>query len=45
MRDTGVRGNNQIHTTSGVDMNISCIGHWIVKTPIHNLMLKMFPML
>jgi hypothetical protein len=34
------RGNDQIHTANGAGMNICRIGHSIVKTPHHNLMLK-----
>jgi hypothetical protein len=34
------RGNDEIHTASGACMNISRIGHSVVKTPIHNLMWK-----
>jgi hypothetical protein len=34
------KGNDQVHTASGAGMNISHIGHSIVKTPHQNLMLR-----
>jgi hypothetical protein len=34
------KGNDQVYTTSGAGMNISHIGHSIVKTPHQNLMLR-----
>jgi hypothetical protein len=34
------KGNDQIHTANGAGMNISRIGHSIVKTPHRNLVLK-----
>jgi hypothetical protein len=33
-------GNDQIHTANGAGMNITRIGHSVVKPPIRNLMLK-----